>query len=648
MSLPALEPLAPGITSVLGGGGLSPAAATLINGPADRPQTNDRLPASGRALGVRRSPVDDQPALDPAGKLAAIRRATNRVVAQLEGDKLGLEDLTKNRNEQTATAWVSEYIGGGGVFGKLELPDKDTVWKTSDRLVAEVRSNLEAGDVIRAARALQGLSDAYITAHRQVAGYREGVIGGAGRSTAALEVAAAAGAIAATIATGGAAAAAAPGAVLAPSLVAAATAGSYGLMSEEATQGGEMLAGTRTAGDFDLVKMLKRGGTDAAVSFVGAFAGGMISKYAVSYFGRAAMAQMSSAQLAALADALGVEVAALSPQLFISAGRKLILDFFAGAAVTPLTTAFQATLDGLQGKAVPQTAGQFAELVLKNAIQGGLVQLFVAGLTHGAAGVPKNGRNASPAGPVPAGASGSGTGMSFHEIDLGPTGPHLELDTANKPAAQQPGLDHNLIDPESIPSTRAPGFGPATTEKGGTGARTGMHFNEFNQAEISPARLRIDYDPAGRPRKVTFQITPGMAATAQISERSFGPDTSTDGAQSRTSAYKKSGYERGHLAPREAFAGEEGAEQAADLLTNVVPMTEALNRGKGSPWRDSERRTFVEAAKRNEALVVEVEPIYAEKPPTLRDGTPIPRAVRRRVTTLSGEVVEDSSHLNKP
>jgi hypothetical protein len=44
---------------------------------------------------------------------------------------------------------------------------------------------------------------------------------------------------------------------------------------------------------------------------------------------------------------------------------------------------------------------------------------------------------------------------------------------------------------------------------------------------------------------------------------------------------------------------------------------------------------------------VEIEPIYPENPDRLADGTPIPSAVRRRVLTMDGQVLEDKVHQNK-
>jgi hypothetical protein len=109
------------------------------------------------------------------------------------------------------------------------------------------------------------------------------------------------------------------------------------------------------------------------------------SEIAVKRLGQAAFAQMNPAQLAAAAEVLGIEVSALTPQMFVSAGRRVIVDFLSGAAVTPLTTATEVTFSSLTGGNVPKSPEAMAQLVLDNAIHGGIVQALVTAVTHGSA-----------------------------------------------------------------------------------------------------------------------------------------------------------------------------------------------------------------------------------------------------------------------
>ena len=90
------------------------------------------------------------------------------------------------------------------------------------------------------------------------------------------------------------------------------------------------------------------------------------------------------------------------------------------------------------------------------------------------------------------------------------------------------------------------------------------------------------------------------------------------GPQSKDSASTGSGYDRGHLAQREAFkAGTAEALRAADHFTNVVPMRPELTRavewpdGNSVPsdWIKLEMRAVKELTPKYGYVTVEVEPI---------------------------------------
>jgi Domain of unknown function (DUF4157)/DNA/RNA non-specific endonuclease len=229
------------------------------------------------------------------------------------------------------------------------------------------------------------------------------------------------------------------------------------------------------------------------------------------------------------------------------------------------------------------------------------------------------------------------------EIDLGSTAgaSGLELETSTKVPfqAEAPGI-HD-IDVELIQ-------GPTqTTVEAGTEARKGMFLNEFNAAEIGPNRLRFNYNVEnGHPNSVEFDVHGGSSTGPAQSSRSFTRDPSIEGRQPSNAAYAGSGWERGHLAQREVFKGFRDAERAADSHATTVPMAPNLNRGAGSPWRASEARTF-DYAQQFGTVKVEVKPMYDANPPRLPDGTPIPKAIRRRVTKSNGDLLEDATYLNR-
>jgi hypothetical protein len=192
-----------------------------------------------------------------------------------------------------------------------------------------------------------------------------------------------------------------------------------------------------------------------------------------------------------------------------------------------------------------------------------------------------------------------------------------------------------------------PSFGESSLEKAGTEHRKGMYFHLYDEAEIAQ-ELRIDYDPvAGRPRRVSYRVDEDIVTREAQTERSFAQDPSIEGAQSRLEGYRGTGLERGHLAMRQAFKRSPEVERAADQFPGVVPMNEYLNRGKGSPWVQAERRTVRYVTPRSKggsgysSVHVDVEPIYDAAPPQLKDGTPIPRRIRRSVKAPDGSVLED-------
>jgi hypothetical protein len=184
------------------------------------------------------------------------------------------------------------------------------------------------------------------------------------------------------------------------------------------------------------------------------------------------------------------------------------------------------------------------------------------------------------------------------------------------------------------------------TFQSGTEKRSGVSRGQFDEAEVSN-RLRIETE-GRQTKKVAYGLTAEDVQFAEQSKRGFAQDPATPTPQSTDDAYTHSGFERGHLAQREAFFGSAGAERAADQLTNVVPMTEAMNRGTGSGWRAQEMAT-IEYARKLGRVTVEIDVHYDANPRTLPDGvTPIPKAVTRTIKGPDGQVLESATFLNLP
>lgn len=189
-------------------------------------------------------------------------------------------------------------------------------------------------------------------------------------------------------------------------------------------------------------------------------------------------------------------------------------------------------------------------------------------------------------------------------------------------------------------------FGKPGEFSSGTNRRTGMHFNERNAAETMHG-LETDYDiTAGRPNRIKYRVDAGTRERAVQTDRSFSKNEATEGAQPSTNDYTDTGYDRGHLAQREAFKGNADAERAADHMENVVPMHPDLNRGEGSPWRAAEEDT-IRLADEHGSVTVEVTPIYDANPQRLPNGTPIPKGIHRKVVAPDGQVLQDLTFINQ-
>ncbi len=259
-------------------------------------------------------------------------------------------------------------------------------------------------------------------------------------------------------------------------------------------------------------------------------------------------------------------------------------------------------------------------------------------------------RRAAEAGERTMAGSGERRRPDYGEVELDPdTGPALELDEGPRPTRE---VQHREIDPGPIaklPKSRAkkkPTFGDPTGEVVGTGMGKGMHHRLLDPAEVAYG-VRIQYDQgAGRPISVGFRIDADVAARSVQSSRGFAKNETVEAAQPSDKGFTHSGYDRGHLVQREAVRGDAEIERAADQWTGVVPMTEALNRGPGSPWRASEDRAIRWAVTHGH-VTVHVEPIYDAAPPRLSDNTPIPGAIRRVVMAPDGTVLEDITHPNR-
>jgi DNA/RNA endonuclease G (NUC1) len=563
----------------------------------------------------------------------------------------------------------SNYLIGGAieVFGLTSLPSDD--WNDAWGLTNRGRDQIQRGQIREALETLVSASKATTAHWKLLNDYLESTDKGTDRSVFTLQVLQAAGALAATALTGGGATAVAVGA-------------GYG-----ATQN---LAGQATSVAIGIQAGIDWGGMAFDTLFgvlTGAGGGRLGNAVLKRLMGRPEVARLGRRVIAEVVSDL---VSGRLSSILHTVGRglfdelrgkeQLTVDQFIERLADQLMDPKGMFIDAIMGRAAKITYSR------KAAGHGGGLhhskeQTHVAGTTNIAASAnPPKLPPTRPSEPVQTKTVSQGKTASSVRRESASTAAHEGLSSQKSPTpTEENGLEldlsgsrknwnkhleeYQVIEAAKLDvKSKKAGFREASKEKGGTEHHTGMHFHEYSAAEVA-IRLRVDWDPqAGRPRMVSYIFAAEAAAVpAQATKRSFHQEQRLKGesAQSREKAYLKSGYERGHLAQREAgkvgpetdsalglkeSTGPE-VERSLDVLTNVAPMKPLLN--KGSAWRSAETRTAQHAA-REGYVEVEITPIYDSIPPRLSDGTPIPSQFRRVIKSgLTGNILEDIRFDNK-
>lgn len=93
-------------------------------------------------------------------------------------------------------------------------------------------------------------------------------------------------------------------------------------------------------------------------------------------------------------------------------------------------------------------------------------------------------------------------------------------------------------------------------------------------------------------------------------------------------SYKKSGFDRGHLAPNAAFNYDEKAQRATFSMANMTPQYPKVNR---SAWSKAERYSRVVAVKLGNVKVPDIV-TFDSNPKTLKSGQAIPSGYYKIIT----------------
>jgi len=316
--------------------------------------------------------VKNIPSLSQGDAIKVLKRWQTFVRIRISSGEGRIRELISLRAES-----FSNWLIGGTieVFGLTSLPSDD--WKEPWQHVNNAYGPIAKGQVEESAKLLQAATTA-TTEHWQLLNeYLDKIGKGGDRSIAVLHGLEVAGAIAATIATGGVAAEAGLG-LLGTSTGVGVAGGTYGATQEFGGQVGEKAAGTRK--HFEVAPILKRAAADAITNFVGALAGGALSKYATRMFG-SYLSKIGDDALLELGESLGMK-GPLPRDFFLTSGQRMIANFLGGVGSTPLTTAVSIVVNRLAGQAKFPSAREFTSLVIKEMIEGGAMQLFLGALMH--------------------------------------------------------------------------------------------------------------------------------------------------------------------------------------------------------------------------------------------------------------------------
>jgi Domain of unknown function (DUF4157) len=533
--------------------------------------------------------------------IAALRRYQRRLRNSVDSDEERYRLQRALREDQWIVGAIADFAGG------VELPPRDFM-STSRVTLNAVDATLSRGDIELSIRGLQQADQFWRAAHRLLYDYIEGTISGAETTVTALEVTAAAGAVAATVVTGGVAAEAGLG-LLGTSAAVGGVAGGYGATQEYAGQVGEVLTGTRR--DFDVGAILRRGATDAVIGFVGALAGGALSRYATRFFG-SYLSNISNEALVELGEHLGMR-GALPRDFFLTNGQRFIADFLGGAGATPLTVAVGNVMRRLTGGGPLPNAEEFARQVIDEMVRGGAIQVFLGAITHGRGGSARSGSRGStpPESPPPSPVSRSAG----------------EPTSSARPAPR--AAEANSTAPVQPPS------GQRTVTPAASGEASGRMRQVIPISEARPRSSSSRLRPG--PREVTSIDTARQrrqaASRPSESQSQAQPQEQAQPAEFRQAAGAELTSVQGAQTPRSTSSREPMLAMAGTRRPSSRPQEQAARAAEGpAPGRAGSRRGSTRS-RGSDPSTPRLEPEEAPRRPTVAEVTQEPRT--------TGQVVEE-------
>ncbi|MDO4263185.1 MAG: DNA/RNA non-specific endonuclease [Deinococcus sp.] len=133
------------------------------------------------------------------------------------------------------------------------------------------------------------------------------------------------------------------------------------------------------------------------------------------------------------------------------------------------------------------------------------------------------------------------------------------------------------------------------------------------------------YDPQRRvPRVVGEYLVPTEFSGEVERQDNFTPDPDLPpGESAELNDYRRSGYDRGHMAPAADFKSSEQAMQESFYLTNMVPQNHDMNAGVWAALESAARA----CAEDQGGVFVLTGPVLGKNPATIGDGVAVPDAL---------------------
>ncbi len=294
----------------------------------------------------------------------------------------GHKDMKDIREDQWVVGSVSDFIGSIAHLRKVSLPPL-SIWDAAHINLNGALTAINAGHVEEAQDYLKKAEDAYQNAYRLFYEYREGTISGAEYTKVGLEVTVEASKFTLSLA---AKAEWGEGGEKAVDVL-------YGAALNAATQGGELLAGTRK--EFSFKQLGGEIAKEGINILIGKLVDGVFNRYFMSHLGPYLSSSITEEELVEWGKLAGV--GKLERDFLFTTGQKYLVEFLKGVASAPFEMAVSAAVkrftesepkkaeEGTSPKpekSIEEVIAELSEEIIKEMGKSGIKGMFKHFLSH--------------------------------------------------------------------------------------------------------------------------------------------------------------------------------------------------------------------------------------------------------------------------